>query len=159
MFGSHGSSFIAASRVRQSPVWISSLAVRIEKIKRGSLALVFFPDRCPRGSYPLRGVVKLSLADAESDVRIFGQCGRPRPLVQGKAEPQIAGKEVSASAPPHQRLRTQRFHVELKRPLDIPHRESDVVETGDHEGGGAVWRSNARRKVATAPSTAVPIPR
>src|SRR5271169_5902707 len=107
------------------------VAVRIEKIERGTLALVVFPHRCPRGSYPLRGVIELGLAHAESNVRIFGQRGRPRPLVQGETEPQIA----------------------------VAHGKRDVIDPGDHIVDGAVWRSKARINVATAPSTAALIPR
>src|SRR5260370_19988347 len=130
----------------------------VEKIERRTFTTVLLPNRRPRGAYPLGGLVEPGLLDTERDVRILGQREGSCRLVEGRTKPQIAGEEVGALAPSRQWLRTQRLHVKAERTIDVPYRECYVIETADHIADCTVRRSNARKKVATAPSTAPPIP-
>src|SRR6202048_4506042 len=94
------------------------VAVGVEKIERGTFTAVVLPDRRPRGADPRGGVIELRAGDAEGDVGVFRQRRRPGPLINGKAQPQIAGKEVGAFAPARQRLCPQRLDVEAERPVE-----------------------------------------
>src|SRR5205809_798840 len=58
-----------------------------------------------------------------------------------------------------QRLGSQCLDVEAERPVDVPHRERDVIDATDHGAETALRIANARMKVATAPSTAALTPR
>jgi len=59
------------ARAPISGVDFELVAVRIEKIKRGTFAAVVLPDRRPRGADPRGGVSELRAGDAEGDVGVF----------------------------------------------------------------------------------------
>src|SRR6266478_6590435 len=160
MFASHGCSFIAARRVRQSPVWISSLwPSGSRKYSEGPSLRLSCQIAAPEAWIRAAASSNCGPETLKGDVGVSRQRRRPGPLVKRKAQPQIAGKEVGAFAPARQRLCSQCPDVKAERPVDVPHRKGDVIEATDHGAEIALRMANARMKVATAPSTEALTPR